>query len=111
MSAHKKVLLFTGDHQLCAVSTGHLMKNWVKTFKLLISKLLARIDCSYPALFPLMSGEVHSNGTGLAACGDISFLFCIQSHSWKNNPSIKGLCLFVLQTTMRKKCFLYIFSF
>jgi len=76
ISVHKKVLLFTGDHQLCAVSTGRMRKNWVKAFKLLISKLLAQINCSYPALFPL-SKEVLFNGTGLAAHGDISSPFSV----------------------------------
>lgn len=93
MSVHKKVLLFTGDHQLCAVSRGQMRKNWVKSFKCLLSKLLAQIDCSYPALLPLMSGEVHFNGTGLAAHSDISshFSIYVQSHIWKKHSLNKGL--------------------
>lgn len=88
MSVHKKVLSFTGDHQLCAVSIGQMRKNWVKRLKPLINKLLAQIDCSHPAaLLSLVFTAFHCNGTGLAAHSDVSTLFSIyvQSHTWKKH--------------------------
>lgn len=32
---HRKGLLSTGGHRLCAVSTENMTQNWVKTFKVL----------------------------------------------------------------------------
>lgn len=81
MSVHKKVSLFTGDHEICAVSMMSMGKNWKwfwmrskwKRFKFFIKKL----NYSYLVLFPLMSGEIHCDGTEIASHGDFSSPFSI----------------------------------